>query len=131
MSEKIIQVSKEVRLRYTPGWPIEIQDASGAWSWKDVEGLHAVGLQIEEIDKLVEALQEIKQHIISTSGTNPAIPHFQWQRREEEGEARYLFQRQADDALAYSQKWPKTELSTVGAAALPGQPHRDENAVSI
>lgn len=65
-------------------------------------------------------LAEIKaaKELLETAGMYPAIPHFQWQR-------------QADDALAYSQKWPKTELSTVGAAALPGQPHRDENAVSI
>lgn len=149
-------------------------------------------MSLDNTVKLIQAnIQAAKDHLalisaametLKISGMYPAIPHFQWQRREEAGEARYLYlvfrqngdgayqgpdgkkkiyigadptkieeakrltrnrqtweklkehhnrlssyitlcegkllqlESQADTTLHYSQQWPRSELSQIGAA---------------
>lgn len=164
-------------------------------------------MSLDNLIKLIEAhiaaaqehLGEIEaaMSLLETAGMYPAVPHFQWQRRDEMGEARYLYlvfrqngngaymgpdgkkkvyigasegaineakrltrnrerydrlfiqknglrgwilatqnqvgqlETRATHLLQDSQKWPKTELSSIEAAAVPGQCASDESAVSI
>lgn len=164
-------------------------------------------MSLDNTIKLIQAnIQAAKEHLeqieaamtlVETAGMYPAVPHFQWQRREELGEARYLYlvfrqngnggymgpdgkkkvyigadpskieeakrlvcnrerhdwlsvqksrlrgwiimtenqigqlDIKAKSLLADSQKWPKSELSTIGATDFSSVSELQENTVSI